>query len=312
MTIVRDHYRLPASSPGSALEIPYVEIHGSRGGPHLTLLAGVHGCEYAGMAALRQFISRIDPGQLRGRITAVPVVNIAAFQSRTPFVVPEDGKNLNRCFPGREDGTYSDVLAHHIFTRFIQSTDYLIDLHSGDIPEALEPMTVYDESPQADKARALARAYGTSHVIRQPASSRTIGGSTSAAAADAGIPAIVAEAGANGLVDSASVAVHVRGLRNATAHLGMLPFVAEPAPAQVEHDTGWNWIHTPIGGWWEPLVSLGDPIAGGQPVGAVTNLFGDLVHEVLAPEAGVPLFITSSPAVADGGLLLALAKQAGE
>jgi hypothetical protein len=38
----------------------------------------------------------------------------------------------------------------------------------------------------------------------------------------------------------------------------------------------------------------------------VRNLWGDVLEEVAAPEAGVILFVTTSPAVGDDGLLLGL------
>ena len=91
-------------------------------------------------------MNELDTSALSGRITAVPIVSMTSFRARTAFVVPEDGKNLNRCFPGSPDGTFSDVLAHHVFTELIAPSDVLIDLHGGDMVEALEPFTLYDES----------------------------------------------------------------------------------------------------------------------------------------------------------------------
>ena len=37
-------------------------------------------------------------------------------------------------------------MAHEIFTRLIAPSDYLLDLHAGDLPEALEPFCLYEES----------------------------------------------------------------------------------------------------------------------------------------------------------------------
>jgi predicted deacylase len=304
---------LPISGlPDGSLDLPYIEIQGRETGPRLTVLAGVHGCEYVGMAALREFVAEVNPAELMGIITAVPVVNLPAFTSRTPFVVPADGKNLNRCFPGDPKGTYSDVLAHHVFERFIRGADYLVDLHSGDVPEAVEPLVVYDESPVSEAARRMAVAYGTRHVIRQPAAARVTAGTTSAAAADAGVPAIIAESGGNGIVDRQAVATHVRGLRNVVATLGMLPYDVEQTPRQVEHDDGWNWIYTPVGGWWQPLVELGKRTEKGDVLGRVSDLFGDVIQEVKAPEAGIPMIITTSPAVVADGLLIALTPEVSE
>lgn len=309
--VTRGYLRVPGLPEGD-LEVPYVTIEGRSTGPRLTVLAGVHGCEYVGMAALREFIAEVNPAELSGIITAVPVVNLPAYTSRTPFVVPADGKNLNRCFPGDPKGTYSDVLAHHVFERFIRGADYLIDLHSGDVPEAIEPLVVYDESPVSEAARRIAVAYGTRHVIKQPAAARVTAGTTSAAAADAGVPAITAESGGNGILDRQAVANHVRGLRNVVATLGMLPYDVEPAPRQIEHDHGWNWIHTPVGGWWQPVVELGKSAEKGDVLGRVSDLFGDVIHEVKALEAGIPLLITTSPAVAADGLLMILTREVAE
>lgn len=307
--MIRGYLRIPGL-PERDLELPYIQIEGHAGGPRLTLLAGVHGCEYAGMAALREFIAEIDTAALNGTITAVPVVNLPAYMSRTPFVVPADGKNLNRSFPGRPEGTYSEVLAHHVFERFIRGADYLIDLHSGDVPEAIEPLVVYEESAVGEAARRIALAYGTEHVIMQPAAARVAAGTTSAAAADAGVPAITAEAGGNGVVERRAVAIHLRGLRNVVATLGMLPYDVERAPRQVEHDRGWSWIYAPVGGWWQPLAELGRHVEKGEVLGRVSDLFGDVVHEVRALEPGIPMIITTSPAVAAEGLLIALTQEA--
>jgi predicted deacylase len=309
--VTRSYLRI-SGLPDRDLELPYIEIKGREAGPRLTVLAGVHGCEYVGMAALREFVAEVNPAQLSGVITAVPVVNLPAYTSRTSFVVPADGKNLNRCFPGDPKGTYSDVLAHHVFERFIRGADYLIDLHSGDVPETIEPLVVYDESPVSEAARQMAVAYGIQHVIKQPVAARVTAGTTSSSAAHVGVPAITAESGGNGILDRQAIATHVRGLRNVVSTLGMLPYEVEQAPRQIEHDHGWNWIHTPAGGWWEPLVELGKRVEKGDVLGRVSDLFGDVIDEVKAPEAGILMLITTSPAVAANGLLTILTREVAE
>lgn len=294
----------------ATLDVPYVDIHGATDGPHLTIVAGVHGTEYTSIAAVREFVRTLDPATLSGRITAVPVMNPAAFWARSPFVVPVDGKNLNRSFPGDLGGTYTDVLAHRLFHRFIAGTQYLVDLHAGDLPEALEPFALYDASAVEKEARGLAVVYGVGHVVRQDAGARTVGGSTTAAAADAGIPAIVAEAGGNGILDRAAVETHLTGLANVLAHLGMT--TGDVSAAHPQEHPGWAWLRTPVAGWWEPAVTTGQRVDAGDRLGVVSDLLGGPRHEVLAPIAGVPLFLTSSPAVVADGLLMGLAEVTDE
>jgi predicted deacylase len=296
--------------PGGGLEIPYFDIRGVSDGPHLTLLAGVHGTEYTSIAAVREFARGLDPQQVSGRITAVPVVNLPAFWARSPFVVPADGKNLNRSFPGDPDGSYAEVLADQITQKFLIGSDYVLDLHAGDLPEALEPFSMYEESAVEDASRALALAYGLGHIVRQSAVGRTIAGSTCAAAADLGIPAIVTESGQNGLMDRSAVDRHLAGVMNVARSIGVLPGDASPPPLIREHD-GWHWLRTPVAGWWEPAVPVGAEVAAGNLLGTVSEICGDVLAELRAPEAGVLLFLTTSPAVVADGLLLGLARGAG-
>lgn len=297
---------------GGELEIPYIDVRGPADGPHVTVIAGVHGTEYTSIAAVRRLAARLEQEVVAGRVTAVPVVNLAAFWARSPFVVPADGKNLNRSFPGNPSGSDAEVLADRLCQSFVVGSDQLLDLHAGDLPEALEPFALYEESPVEAASRELALAYGLGHVVRQSATGRTVAGSTCAAAADLGIPAIVAESGQNGLLDPAAVERHLAGLSNVLRHLGVI--AGEPVPGEVlacapvvEHE-GWHWLRTPVAGWWEAAVPVGAPVEVGQLLGTVSELLGVTLHEVVAPEAGVPLFVTTSPAVSVNGLLLGLAR----
>jgi len=294
----------------AGLDVPVIELTGSGGGPRLTVLAGVHGCEYAPMAAVRRWTRSLAGRELRGSIRAVPVLNLPAFRARSPFVVPDDGKNLNRCFPGDPAGTTAERLAHAAFTQLIEGSDALVDAHAGDMVEALEPFALYDAGASEDRAGELAAAYGLGYVIRQePGPGRAVGGTTSTAAAEIGIPAIIAEAGGCGLVEPAAVAAHVRGLDRVLALLGM---TSDPAPdggAQV-HLGRFLWLRAASEGWWEPAVRPGERVAAGQALGTVSSLDGaQVLQSVTAPAPGVPMFITSSPAVAANGLLLGLGAQ---
>jgi predicted deacylase len=287
-------------------ELPCFEAVGASEGPHLCLLAGIHGGEYSSIAAVVRFMNELDTEALSGRITAVPVVSMTSFQARTPFVVPEDGKNLNRCFPGSADGTFAEVLAHHVFTELIAPSDALIDLHGGDMVEALEPFVIYSESAVAERARGLAFSFGFPYVVRMRRETAPIGGTTADAAADAGIPAVVAEAGGCGLLEESAVRLHLEGLQGALAYLGMLPAGTAPVPRGQHVVDRFLWLRSDNEGWWEPVVRTGDVVASGARLGTVKNLFGDVLEDVVAPEDGVVLFLTSSPAVAADGLLLGL------
>jgi predicted deacylase len=289
----------------SRIEHPAFEARGARDGPHVALIAGVHGCEYSSIEAVIRFMNELATDELAGSITAVPVVSMQSFEQRSPFVVPEDGKNLNRCFPGTHDGTYTDALARSIFDELIAPADALIDLHGGDLVEALEPFTIFDASPVEERARRLAVAFGFPYVVREDPEGG-LAGMTCSAAAGAGIPAIIAEAGGCGLLDRVAVDLLVEGVRNALRSLEMLPGPVRPPRAQMRLVGAFDWLRCRGAGFWEAAVRAGDEVGDGQVLGRVTSLHGDVQEEIRAPRDGVVLFLTTSAAVSDDGLLLGL------
>jgi len=291
------------------LDVPALDITGTTDGPLLTLIAGVHGCEYASMAGLRKWANTLPGRELSGRIQAIPVLNLPSFRARTPFVVPDDGKNLNRCFPGDPGGTLADRIAYDTFTKVITGSDALIDMHTGDMVEALQPFALYDAGTAEARAREMATAYGLGYVIRQePGPDRAVAGTTSASAAEIGIPAIIAEAGGCGLVERKAVEAHVRGLDRVLALLGMSESPQQEAAAPIVYLKRFLWLRCRDEGWWEPTAWVGDAVTEGQVIGTVSSIDGTQTLETItAPADGVLMFITSSPAVAADGLLLGLA-----
>ena len=294
----------------AGLDVPALEITGTGDGPRLTVLAGVHGCEYAPMAAQRIWARGLAGRELHGRVLAIPVLNLPAFWARSPFVVPEDGKNLNRCFPGDPAGSLAERLAYDTFTKVIEGSDALIDMHAGDMVEALEPFTLYDAGPAEARARELAEAYGLGYVIRQEARpDGALAGMTSTAAAQIGIPAIIAEVGGCGLVEQAAVDTHVRGLNRVLARLGMS---GDPAGDGEPPRTlrRFLWLYCQQAGFWAPAEPVGSEVAEGQVLGTVSSIDGtEILETITAPADGVLMFVTSSPAVAADGLLLGLGAQ---
>src|SRR5205823_385407 len=172
--------------------------------------------------------------------------------------------------------------------------------------EALEPFVLYTESAVAEQARGLAFSFGFPYVVRMRRATAPIGGTTADAAAEAGIPAVVAEAGGCGLLEEGSVQLHLEGLKGALAYLGMLPTRSAHVPAGQQLVDRFLWLRSGHEGWWEPSIRAGDVVASGAGLGTVKNLFGDVLEDIVAPEDGVVLFLTSSPAVAADGLLLGL------
>lgn len=96
--------------PGTDIEIPLTIINGAHDGATLLVTAGIHGGEYPGIAAAMELGRELDPQDICGSLIMLHPVNIQGFWARREFIVPEDGKNLNRVFPGNPQGTLSEKL----------------------------------------------------------------------------------------------------------------------------------------------------------------------------------------------------------
>jgi predicted deacylase len=292
----------------TGLEWPYFAISGAHDGPTLCLIAGIHGAEYPPIDAVMRFCHDLDPATLRGRVIGVPIINLPAFWERTPFVCPRDGKNPNRVFPGDPSGSFTEILAHHVFETIIRRGDYLVDLHCGDLVEDLEPFSVVQEvrQPEVDRASLeLATAFGLPYIVVLPPGGGPVKGSTDAAAASAGIPAVIPEVGGIGQLQREAVDTHLRGLRRVLQHLGMQDGKPEPLPAPtLVHD--FVWVRAEQGGFFRKAIAAGDMLKVGEPLGEMVDLWGEPRATIASPVDGVVLFVTTSPAITDNGLLVGI------
>jgi predicted deacylase len=277
----------------NAVAVPAFDLTGAHDGPHLSLTGGVHGCEYSSIAAVIDVMRNLDPQRLSGRVTAVPVVSMDSYTERSPFVVPADGKNLNRAFPGDPGGTYTDRLAHDIFTQLIEPADAFIDLHGGDLVEALEPFALYADPGSRD----LALAFNLPYVIDYTESDALEGMSVAS-------KGVIAEAGGAGRLEPEATRLLADGTRNALKLLGMLE--GEPEPPRSTVLTRFEWLYSGPAGFWVATRATGERVAKGEKLGEVRDLYGDTLQTIDAPDDGVILFLTTSAAVKANGLLLGL------
>src|SRR5437763_4564488 len=118
---------------------PYFGIVGAEPGLTFLLTAGIHAAEYTGTLAALRIAHQVRPEHVQGSIVIIPLLNRPGFFERSVYVNPEDGQNLNRAFPGRADGTWSERFAYHLLHDIVLQFDRDMDLHAGDMIEDLEP-----------------------------------------------------------------------------------------------------------------------------------------------------------------------------
>jgi hypothetical protein len=288
---------------GTAYRLPMWLINGTAAGPTLAVTAGVHPAEYASIAGALHVGQTLTPEGLRGRVIVVPVMNLPAFTARSIYVCPLDGKNLNRVFPGNPGGSASEQIAAWVFEHVIGRADYYVDLHGGDLIEALVPFTIFYRSGDRrvdEESLALAKAFGIELLV----SSETPG-STFSSASRAGIPAILAEAGGQGIWTQEDVARHTDGVVRVLRHLGMHAGGA-PSPIAATVLEQFAWLRSDHDGFWYPSVAVGDNVANGQSLGGIRDWEGRELQRAASPVAGRVLFIVSSLAINRGDPLLAV------
>ena len=110
--------------PDTMTKIPLTVINGVEDGPTLLITAGIHGGEYPGIAAAIELGRDIEPEHVHGCLILLHPVNIQGFWARREFIVPEDGKNLNRVFPGTPLGTLADKTAYLISSNLFTIAAY--------------------------------------------------------------------------------------------------------------------------------------------------------------------------------------------
>lgn len=93
------------------------------------ITAAVHGNELNGVPCIHRVVSDIDVHKLTGTVVAVPCVNVTGYLKFTREFA--DGKDLNRYFPGKEDGFAAQVYTYQLMQKIISQFNYLIDLHTA-------------------------------------------------------------------------------------------------------------------------------------------------------------------------------------
>jgi uncharacterized protein len=294
-----------SSGKDEATTIPISVIHGAQPGPTLALVAGNHGYEYTPIIALQRLAPRLDPMRMSGALILVHVANMPSFLKRTIYYSPVDGKNLNRAYPGKADGTVSDRIAYQITKEVIERADYVLDIHCGDGNESLRPYSYWDikagGKEVVEKSRQLALAFGLDRIVMDSERPSDPANSVycSTTATTRGKPAITVESGGLGATDDESIARIERGVMSVMRHLKMI----EGQPQFVEHPMFIDRsevLRSGETGIFYPLVEKGHTVVKGALMGYVTDFFGKRIYELRAPFAGEVLYILGTPPVSKG------------
>ncbi|WP_372717484.1 succinylglutamate desuccinylase/aspartoacylase family protein [Immundisolibacter sp.] len=251
--------------------------HGSKPGKVLCVTAAIHGDEINGVEIARRVFYRTKPKSLAGTLVVVPITNLHGFERSYRYLA--DRRDLNRYFPGIVDGSSAARIAHSFFTSVIEHCDALVDLHTGSFHRTNLPQLRADLSKK--KVVHLTHGFGATAVLDDKGAIGTL----RRAATDAGIPAVVLEAGEPMRLQPDEVRHGAKAVKSLMAHLRMVKKSwrwRDPQPVYYES----VWVRASRGGILMAAVQLGDSVSAGQSLGAVTDPISNSRSQVIAPQAG--------------------------
>jgi predicted deacylase len=285
--------------PIEELSIPFGIVEGATPGPRLLVTAGVHASEYCSIETAVRLMTT-DPSALRGTLVVLPILNIQGFASAAFTSCRRMVGTSIECSLASPTGPTSERLAHWLVTQVYPYADAYLDLHGGDLDESLTPFTIYPGA--CERSRELATAFGLPVAIAS-----TNPGHTVSASSKLGVPSILPEVSGNGLWNESTVGEMMAGVERVMHHLGMIegPVKALPSTAP-EHVTMWV-PAAPADGLWYPAKELMDPIAVGDVLGEIRDVFGTVLGAVQSEKQGFVVYRLTSLAVNRGEALLGVA-----
>jgi predicted deacylase len=297
------HHRLSRAvartADGADIRLPVNVLRGPRDGPRLVAIAGIHGDEHDGPAALLDLIDDIDHNNLSGTLVIVPVANPPAFRSSTRWNVA-DGQNLNRIFPGEPDGSISHRLARRLIDEVIPGADFILTIHGWTTGWLTVPYVEYTQGhPTTAAARSGAAAFGLSYL--EPLG--LLPGRLMSTVADMGIPGCEVEIGGEGITLPARSAIGQQGVVGVLQHLGLTN--GDPEIPADQRDVTRHEIRAGVGGAFRrrPGAEVGRPISSGDALGTIRGLNGEPLADVVAPAGGVVACLRHALSIEPGDLV---------
>ena len=271
------------------IRLPATVLHGHGTGKTMLITAGVHAGEYVGIQAAIELSQKLKIEKVNGTIIIIKVMNRPAFEARNGSMGLDDGKNLNREFPGNPDGTEMERLAWAISQELQPAADYYIDLHSGDDYEKLIPY-VYYAGAAAGEVVSLSRQMAEQVDVPYMVKSNVASGGSYNYAASQGIPSILIERGGMGDWTYEEVRSTRRDVRNILCHLGIYQGLKDFRTYYPLDVADVRYQDAEENGLWYPFKKVGDMIQEGDILGEVRDYEGNVKEVSVAEFDGVLLY----------------------
>jgi len=269
------HLKVPYSGDDSAwgaVMIPVTVVKNDVG-PTVIFTGANHGDEYEGPIALWWLSNELKSKDIRGRVIIVPAMNYPAFKAgkRTSSI---DGGNMNRAFPGRPDGTITEIIADYFNRALLPMTDYVVDMHSGGKTLDFVPFAcahVLEDKHQQARCIAAMEAFNAPYslMLLELDSAKMY----DTAAEKMGKVFIGTELGGGGSASATTVAIAKRGISNLLKHAGILSGEPERGPSiSLVTPDHRSFVTSEHSGLLEMCVDLGADVKNGEVIALVHDI----------------------------------------
>lgn len=297
------------------VSIKGTKIIGKNKGKTLLITAGVHGCEYVGIQALRELIKEIDDNKLFGDIIIIPVVNESGFYNGIKYYVKEDFVNLNQAFGDYEKNSITYKMARAIEKVLYRQVDFILDLHSGDINGTMTPLLFFPigaGKEMEDITRNVAKKISVGYRVCSRASKGLY-----SYANRRGVPSILIERGQLGMYTKEEIVLCKNNVYEVLDYLGIKKYEYTKNETDVEIIKRYkkNLVQFEIenavyeeavsDGFWECYKNPNDEVFENEILGVLCTCDGQIIQQVRAKYNGVFLYNTISLGVKKGEDLLA-------
>ena len=269
------HLKIPYSGDDSAwgaIMIPVTVVKNDVG-PTVIFTGANHGDEYEGPIALWWLSNELKSKDIRGRVIIVPAMNYPAFKAgkRTSSI---DGGNMNRAFPGRPDGTITEIIADYFNRVLLPMADYVADMHSGGKTLDFVPFAcahVLEDKHQQARCIAAMEAFNAPYslMLLELDSAKMY----DTAAEKMGKVFIGTELGGGGSASATTVAIAKRGILHLLKHAGILSGEPERGPSiSLVTPDHRSFVTSEHSGLLEMCVDLGSDVKNGEVLALVHDI----------------------------------------
>lgn len=276
----------------------------AEGMKRISIVTGIHGDELEGQYVCYELQRRIneDFESLKGIVDIYPAMNPLGIDS-IERGIPAFDLDMNRLFPGNEDGNMTEYLAAEI-VKDVSGSDLVMDIHASNIYLTEIPQIRINELNEKELV-PLAQKSNVDFIWVHGAS--TVLEATFAYSLNStGTPCLVVEMGVGMRITKAYGDQLVEGILNLMKEMGIwngrTTEVRTPIISKNPEDV--CFLNASTGGLFVPSVKHWQKLKKGDLIGQIIDpLAGKVLDEIYSPVNGILFTIREYPIVDEGSLI---------